>query len=172
MEDCLWQSDTHTVSSPVTPTTFLKLMRATMENRVPVGVGVIVVRQGKVLIGRRNGKNGYNTWSMPGGHLDVGETPEDTAVREVFEETGLVVANPQFIGYTNDIFPEAHKHYLTLWVAVEYTSGKPRVTDTHEMDAFKWVGLAELNQKHNLFLPLVNFLSSPFEASLKKLLNR
>lgn len=146
-------------------------MSAAMENRVPVGVGVIVVRQGKVLIGRRNGKNGYNTWSMPGGHLDVGETPEDTAVREVLEETGLVVANPQFIGYTNDIFPEAQKHYLTLWVAVEYISGEPRITDTHEMDAFEWVSYVELGQKRNIFLPLVNFLRSHFHVSLKKLLN-
>ena len=143
-----------------------------MGNRVPVGVGVIVVRQGKVLIGRRNGKNGYNTWSMPGGHLDVGETPENTAVREVLKETGLVVASPQFIGYTNDIFPEAQKHYLTLWIAVEHTSGEPRITDTHEMDTFERIGMSELSQKHNLFLPLVNFLDSPFGTSLKKLLNR
>lgn len=142
-----------------------------MQNRVPVGVGVIIVRQGEVLIGRRNGKNGYNTWSMPGGHLDVGETPEDAAVREVLEETGLVVANPRFIGYTNDIFPNAQKHYLTLWIAVEFTSGEPRITDSHEMDAFEWVSLAELAQKENLFLPLVNFLSSPFSGSIKKLLN-
>lgn len=142
-----------------------------MEKRVPVGVGVIIVRQGNILIGRRNGKNGYNTWSMPGGHLDAGETPEETAVREVHEETGLVVANPQFIGYTNDIFPNAQKHYLTLWMAVELTSGEPRITDSYEMGDFEWVSLAELAQRENLFLPLVNFLSSPFLSAIKKLLN-
>lgn len=142
-----------------------------MENKVPVGVGVIIVRQGKILIGRRNGKNGYNTWSMPGGHLDVGETPQDTAVREVLEETGLVVANPQFIGYTNDIFPQARKHYLTLWIVTEYTSGDPKITTTHEMDSFEWVDFAELAKKEQLFLPLVNFAKSPFASELKKLLN-
>ncbi len=142
-----------------------------MENKVPVGVGVIIVRQGKILIGRRNGKNGYNTWSMPGGHLDVGETPQDTAVREVLEETGLVVANPQFIGYTNDIFPQDRKHYLTLWIVTEYTSGEPKVTATHEMDSFEWVDFAELVKKEQLFLPLINFAKSPFAGELKKLLN-
>ena len=139
---------------------------------MPVGVGVIVVRRGKILIGRRNGKNGYNTWSMPGGHLDVGETPQCTAVREVLEETGLVVANPQFIGYTNDIFPEAQKHYLTLWMVAEYISGEPKVTSTHEMDSFVWANFSALLKNEQLFLPLVNFLSSPFVHELKKLLNR
>lgn len=108
---------------------------------------------------------------MPGGHLDAGETPEETAVREVHEETGLVVANPQFIGYTNDIFPNAQKHYLTLWMAVELTLGEPRITDSYEMGDFEWVSLAELTQRENLFLPLVNFLSSPFLSAIKKLLN-
>ena len=81
------------------------------------------------------------------------------------------MANPQFIGYTNDIFPQDRKHYLTLWIVTEYTSGEPKVTATHEMDSFEWVDFAELVKKEQLFLPLINFAKSPFAGELKKLLN-
>lgn len=135
------------------------------EQRVPVGVGAIVIKDGRILIGRRMGKNGLGTWSMPGGHLDMGESPEMTAARETLEETGVVVDNIQFIGYTNDIFPEKEKHYLTLWMAGWWVSGEPHMTATREMDELRWVSLDDLPD--GLFLPLVNLLESPFKQVLQ-----
>lgn len=56
---------------------------------------------------------------LPGGHLEVGESPEACAVREVAEETGLVVREEdvRFVTATNDIFAREGKHYVTLFVA-------------------------------------------------------
>lgn len=138
-----------------------------MTNNLPVrvGVGAIIKRRNTFLIGRRLGKNGLGTWSMPGGHLDNGETPEYTAVRETQEETGLAVVNPRFIGFTNDIFPdEPGKHYITLWIVADWTEGEAE--PSAEMDEFKWVEFNLLPEP--LFLPLKNLTQTAFWLEAQK----
>lgn len=54
-----------------------------------VGVSVGVWRGGEVLLVERSGDPSGGLWSFPGGHLEWGESLEDAARREVFEETGL-----------------------------------------------------------------------------------
>lgn len=136
-----------------------------MSEQVRVGVGVLVCREGKVLMGRRMGKNGFGTWSMPGGHLDNGETPEQTAIRETLEETGLHVIDPRFVGLTNDIFPDKPgKHYITIWIATRWQHGEPVPTVTKEMDDFCWMPLTELPEP--MFFPLQNLLVSSFRDNV------
>jgi len=57
-----------------------------------VGVGVLVIEDGKVLLVRRAMNPERGKWSIPAGFLDRGEDPKMTAVREALEETGLKVA--------------------------------------------------------------------------------
>lgn len=54
-----------------------------------VGVGVLIVSDGRILLVRRTMHPEIGKWSIPAGYLDAGEDPEATAVRELFEETGL-----------------------------------------------------------------------------------
>lgn len=137
----------------------------TENSQVRVGVGAIIKRGNTILIGRRRGKNGLGTWSMPGGHLDNGETPEHTAVRETQEETGLIVINPRFIGFTNDIFPdEPGKHYITLWVCADWIEGEAE--PTAEMGEFQWVEFDKLPEP--LFWPLQNLMQSSFWQEAQK----
>jgi ADP-ribose pyrophosphatase YjhB (NUDIX family) len=56
-----------------------------------VGVGVLVVQDGKILLVRRVMNPEKGKWSIPAGFLDRGEDPRETAVREALEETGLQV---------------------------------------------------------------------------------
>lgn len=56
-----------------------------------VGVGVLVVENGRILLIRRAVEPQRGKWSIPAGFLDQGEDPQETAVREAFEETGLTV---------------------------------------------------------------------------------
>jgi mutator protein MutT len=56
-----------------------------------VGVGAVIVQHGKVVLIRRRYEPLAGQWSLPGGTLELGETLEDGAAREMLEETGLVV---------------------------------------------------------------------------------
>ena len=57
-----------------------------MEAKRPkVGLAVIVYKDGKILMGKRIGSHGVNTWSFPGGHLEFLETFEECAKREVLQ---------------------------------------------------------------------------------------
>lgn len=62
-----------------------------------VGVGVLVVQDGRLLLVRRTMKPEIGKWSIPAGYLDAGEEPRATAVREAFEETGLHVTIERLI---------------------------------------------------------------------------
>jgi ADP-ribose pyrophosphatase YjhB (NUDIX family) len=66
------------------------------------GVGVIVVRGGDVLFGLRRGAHGGGSWSLPGGHLDGGESVETCALRELSEEAGVEAINPRVVADTED----------------------------------------------------------------------
>ena len=58
-------------------------------DRPYVGVGAVIVAEGKVLIVKRKYDPLAGQWSLPGGGVELGETHEDSIVREMLEETGL-----------------------------------------------------------------------------------
>lgn len=89
--------------------------------KVRVGVGAFILKSPKedpenprFLIGKRKNAHGAGTWALPGGHLEFGETPEECAIRESQEETGLDVTNVRFLTATNDIMASENKHYITM----------------------------------------------------------
>ena len=100
-----------------------------MNKQVRVGVATIILRDGAILLGERIGSHGANTWATPGGHLELGESIEDCAKREVLEETGLIVDSIEKFTFTNDIFEKEGKHYVTLFVVASSASGEPQVTE-------------------------------------------
>jgi 8-oxo-dGTP diphosphatase len=53
-------------------------------------------------------------WCLPGGHIDAAETARAAVVREVAEETGLEFIDPQFLAYSDEIFPEYGFHAVAL----------------------------------------------------------
>jgi ADP-ribose pyrophosphatase YjhB (NUDIX family) len=69
-----------------------------MESRKPrVGSAVLVVKDGKILLGERNKKNANGYWVLPGGGVKWGETIMEAAVREIKEETNLDIKIVKFI---------------------------------------------------------------------------
>ncbi|WP_281557430.1 NUDIX hydrolase [Thalassomonas sp. RHCl1] len=127
-----------------------------MNKAVRVGVGVIILRNNKILLGERIGSHGANTWATPGGHLEMGEDVEACARREVLEETGLVLDEIKKLGFTNDIFEQEDKHYVTLFVVAKSDSGEAEIKEPNKCKQWQWRGINELPEP--LFLPLVNLL--------------
>ena len=79
-----------------------------------IGVGVFIRRDNHILIGKRRGEHGGGYWQLAGGHLELGETPEACAEREVLEETGVVIENTKLLATTNDIFDDQSPLFLPL----------------------------------------------------------
>ena len=121
-----------------------------------VGVGVIVTRGDRVLLIKRKGVHGQGTWSTPGGHLEYGESPEQCAARETVEETGIDITGVRALGYTNDVFAESGRHYITLWMAGEHKSGQATVAAPYEASEVGWYAWDALPEP--LFLPLRNLI--------------
>ena len=131
-----------------------------------VGVGVILIRGDKVLLGKRIGTHGAGTWNFPGGHLEFGETISECASREVREETGLEVSHFTYGPYTNDFFEAENKHYITVFVLGYSDEGKPKVMEPTKCEEWRWFKWHELPEP--LFLPTQNLLKidfSPFRWS-------
>ncbi len=122
-----------------------------------VGVGVLIVHEGRWLLIRRQGAHGAGTWSTPGGHLEYGETPEECAIRETDEETGVHLKNVRFLGLTNDIFAERGLHYITIWMQGEVESGEAHLAAPDEASAIGWFAPDVLPGP--LFLPLEHLLA-------------
>lgn len=137
-------------------------MQQTADPRRPrIGVGVIVLRDNRVLLGKRKGSHGSGTWSFPGGHLEWGESLDACARREVLEETGVIVRNVWHVAFTNDVFAAEGKHYVTLYVAADYESGTPRVAEPEKCEQWAWFSWGALPTP--LFLPIQNLLARGFD---------
>lgn len=128
---------------------------------VGVGVGVLVFRDGKILLGKRQGSHGAGTWSPPGGRLEYGESVEDCARRELREETSLELG-PVLLGpYTNNLFPEVEQQYFTAFVIAYDAVGEPRNLEPHKCEGWAWFGWDELPAP--LFAPMRSLVASGFE---------
>lgn len=117
-----------------------------IDQRVNVGVGVVVRNSdNEVLLGKRiGGKHGDQTFSFPGGKPDPGEHPALAAVRELYEETGLIAYGlTNLEKWTYDRFEEDGIHYITLYFEC-YAEGQPvnREPDKHE--SWEWYGEDQL----------------------------
>jgi 8-oxo-dGTP diphosphatase len=131
-----------------------------MDKRPKVGVGVCLVKNGKVLMGERLHAHGDGTWSFPGGHLEFGESFEECARREVAEETGLQVTDLTFITCTNDVFESEQKHYITVYMKAAWQAGEPQVTEPDKMVKWQWFDWDNLPSP--LFLPMQHFVATGF----------
>ncbi len=120
------------------------------KKKIGVGFGVMIFRNGKVLLGKRH-KNpekastqleGAGTWTMPGGKLHFGETFEEGAKREVREEAGLKLKKIKVICLNNDIIKSAH--FVTVGLFSDDFEGKLEVKEPDEITQWRWFGLNDL----------------------------
>lgn len=136
-----------------------------MEERPKVGIGVIVIKDNKVLLGKRRGSHGEGSWCFPGGHLEFNEELEDCAKREVFEEAGIKIKNVRTGTFTNDIFEKEGKHYVTLFLVSDYDSGDVRIMEPDKFEKWDWFEWNKLPKP--LFIPIQNLLKQNYNPFRK-----
>ncbi len=110
-----------------------------------VGTGAVILNdEGQVLLVLRKKDPEIHKWSIPGGKVDPFETLAHTIVREVEEETGLVVEVERLLCTDESIQPEQDRHLLSLIYKVRYTGGEPQNREPQKHAEIRWFSLNEL----------------------------
>jgi len=124
-----------------------------------VGVGALIICDGKILLEKRKGEPGKGKWSVPGGLVELGERVEDAVIREVKEETGLDVAEPELIDVVDNIVRDENGGVKYRFVIINYfvrlKGGEMRAAD--DAAELRWVPLREA-EKYDLTKTLRAFL--------------
>ncbi len=111
-----------------------------------VGAGAVVHRGAKVLLLKRKNPPNEGRWALPGGLVELGETVEEAAVREVTEETGLEVKLEKLIDVQTDIHRDGEErleyHYVLVDFSASPTGGKLRLNG--ESSDSRWFSRSEL----------------------------
>src|SRR6185436_20850054 len=111
--------------------------------KVGVGVGVVIWKDGKILMGKRKKVTGDGYYALPGGHLEYGESFEDCARREIKEETGLEVGEMRFQCVATD---NSFLHDVVLTFACDWKSGEPENVEPDINESWSWYSLDEIPQ--------------------------
>lgn len=138
------------------------LSSAAPAHETRIGVGILIVRDGRLLLGQRRGSHGAGTWAPPGGHLEADEDVEACARREALEETGLALGTVRPGPWSVDAFPERGVRYVTLFVLAT-ADGEPRTAEPEKCDGWAWHAWDALPTP--LFAPLASVRARGFVYS-------
>lgn len=97
----------------------------------------MILKEGKVLLGKRLGSHGKGEYAFPGGGLEYLETFEDCAKRETREECGIEIRNIRFL-YLMNLLQYAPKHYVHIGLVADWASGEPRVLEKDKCESWEW----------------------------------
>lgn len=138
--------------------------------RVGAGFGVILEKDGQILLGLRHPDpdkadsafRSSGEWCLPGGKLEWGESFEDGAIRETFEETGIRIKNPKIISVHN--CKNEHAHFMTVGLVTNEWEGEAKVMEPDEIVEWKWFDLNNLPTPRYFpsFEVIENFIKKKF----------
>jgi len=117
-----------------------------MENkdlRPKVGVGILILKDGKVLLGKRKNSFGEGEYSFTGGHVEYMESFEECAIRETREECGIEIQNLKFLSIGN-IASYKPKHFITILFTADWKSGEPQNLEPDKIDGWDWYDIDNL----------------------------
>lgn len=124
-----------------------------MEKQRPkIGVNVLVVKNNKLLLGKRKNTVGDGFWGLPGGHFEWMESLTIGAKRELEEETGLIADKLIFLHIINDPMPEKGTHYVHINFLAEDVHGEAKVMEPDKCYEWKWFDLNNLPSREEIFL--------------------
>lgn len=113
-----------------------------------VGVGTVVLDGDRVLLVKRGRQPAYGKWSIPGGLVDLGETTEAAARREVLEECGIAVRLIGVAGVVDRVIRDESGRIRYHYVLVDYAAHPESRAICAGSDAVdvRWVPIAEIEK--------------------------
>ena len=111
-----------------------------------LAVSAAIIRDGRVLVARRARGPAYGIWTMPGGVVEAGETLIEALVREIAEETAMVVEPVALAGHREVVVRDDDKrvsrHFVIMCFATRWISGEPQLNE--ELAEARWLKPDEL----------------------------
>ena len=105
-----------------------------------VGLGAVIIEDGRVLLVKRGHPPLAGEWSIPGGVLELGETLREAAVREAREETSLIVESADLLGVYDRVLRDDAGRTLYHFVLIDFlcrpVEGKAKAAD--DADEVRW----------------------------------
>jgi 8-oxo-dGTP diphosphatase len=143
-----------------------------MNESVRAGIGIMILKDNKVLLGRRNDDpekasselHGEGTWTMPGGKIHFGEKIQEAAERELKEEIGVKAKKLKVVSVSNEIRHDAH--FITIGFLCENFEGEPRTMEPDEIVEWKWFPLDKL--PNPIFPPTLKLLKNYIDKEVYK----
>jgi len=113
-----------------------------LKKYIKVGVGAIIIKNGKTLLTKRKGSHGADTYGSLGGHVEFGESLQEAVKREAMEELGIEIYNLKFVSCINMIAYD--KHYVGITFSAQIKAGKPTIMEPDKIESLDWYDLDNL----------------------------
>jgi 8-oxo-dGTP diphosphatase len=134
-------------------------MTNVQHERPKVAVGVMIFKEGRVLMSIRKGSHGAGEYGFPGGHIEHLESFEDCVIRETAEECGLKISNIKFL-CTINVTRYAPKHFVFILMTADWKEGEPQLLEPDKSEAWQWFALDALPNDSEAFA----FCKTGFDA--------
>jgi 8-oxo-dGTP diphosphatase len=110
--------------------------------KIKVAVYIILLREGKVLLGRRINTGWQDgNYGLPAGHLEAGESIVEALLRETREEIGIMLA-PEDVAFVHTM--HRRSDYIDMYFVAKQWSGEPKNTEPEKCDELAWFALDAL----------------------------
>lgn len=113
------------------------------QDRPRTGIGIMIFKDGKILLGKRKGSHGSGEYAFPGGYLEHMESFEDCAIRETREEAGIEIQNIRFLFLAN-VTKYAPKHFTHIGLIADLKSGEAQVMEPEKLESWDWYDVDNL----------------------------
>ncbi len=126
-------------------------MKGMYPDQPVVGVGVVIVNEGKIALIKRGNEPSKGKWTIPGGIVELAESPESAVLREAKEETGLDSDNPILLDVVSNVdldeLGKVKYHYVIIDYLVHVRSGIAKASS--DAADLHWVPFQEV-ENYNL----------------------
>jgi 8-oxo-dGTP diphosphatase len=112
-------------------------------SKIKACVGVMIFKDGKILLGKRKGSHGVGEYAIPGGHLEFGESFEECIRREIKEETNLEIKNIRFLSLAN-IFRHENRQDMLGSFQTDWAEGEAKLMEPEKCEGWDWYSLENL----------------------------
>ena len=130
-------------------------MKSEKPDKRLLGAGVVIIKDGKILLGYQTRSYEQSCWATPGGKIDPGETIEQAMIRETEEECGLKIMELEPITFFEEISNGVH--IISFVLKANEFSGTPVVKEPSKCKQWQWFD--------------VNHLPDKLTANLRRLIN-